>query len=204
MKFLFSLVVVFAVTAQAIAEDAIQAPKFGYDQPGKFARGKYEFTAGAAAYFGPFVATHNRPTHNYAIGLFNIGYMLNDVNEWGFARGNFEGIGELFAGAPFKGSGNYLAGGTLWLRYNFVQPDWDIVPYAQIGAGAGAMDFSQYYYGQIFQFNLGAAFGFRYFIRPDLAVNLEYRYQHMSNANTGPKNLGVNSQGVMLGISWFH
>ena len=203
MKSLWLLVIALTAAAQVDAEESIESPKFGYDKPEKFAQGQYEFTAGAAAYFAPFVASRNRPTHNYAVGLFDVGYMLNNVNEWGVARGNFEGVGEFFAGAPFKGHGNYVVGGTLWLRYNFIQPEWKVVPYTQLGAGVGALDFDQRYYGQVFSFNLGVGVGFRYFLRSDLAINLEWRYQHMSNANTGPNNLGVNAQGVMLGVSWF-
>jgi len=35
------------------------------------------------------------------------------------------------------------------------------------------------------------------------ALNLEYRYQHISNANIGPKNLGINASGPFLGASCF-
>ncbi|MFN7140348.1 MAG: acyloxyacyl hydrolase [Limisphaerales bacterium] len=187
----------------AQAGEPITSPDLRYDHNQFFRAGNFEVTAGAAVYFAPFVATRNRPRHEYAVALFDVGYMLNEVKEWGIARGNFEVLGELFAGGVFSGKGNYLAGFTAWLRYNFVQPDWVIVPYAQLGAGASAMDFDQRFYGQVFSFNLGTAFGLRYFLRPEFALNAEYRFQHLSNANTARKNLGVNSQGVMIGASWF-
>jgi hypothetical protein len=35
------------------------------------------------------------------------------------------------------------------------------------------------------------------------SVNLEYRYQHISNANLAHRNLGVNAHGPMLAVSFF-
>jgi hypothetical protein len=34
-------------------------------------------------------------------------------------------------------------------------------------------------------------------------LNLECRYQHISNANTGKHNLGINAIGPLLGVSYF-
>jgi len=39
-------------------------------------------------------------------------------------------------------------------------------------------------------------------ITPRCSLNLEYRYQHFSDAGMSKVNLGVNAQGVVLGISW--
>ncbi|MBA4146607.1 MAG: acyloxyacyl hydrolase [Verrucomicrobia bacterium] len=204
MRFLGAVVLLlWGGTGFIQAQDSITAPDITYKTSDAFRPGTYEVTAGAAVYFSPFVATHNRPTFNYAVAVVDVGYMLTEIREWGVARGNLEVLGEVFAGGVFVGHGNYLAGLTAWLRYNFVQPDWKVVPYAQLGWGVSAMDFDQKYFGQVFSFNMGTAFGFRYFLRPDLALNAEYRFQHLSNANTGPNNLGINAQGVMMGVSWF-
>ena len=200
---LFGLFALFSALAfNALADEPITAPSMSLKSD-VFQKGQWEAGGGAAAFFGPFAATKNRPTHDYALAVGNVGYMLSDVKEWGWARGNFETLCELFAGPVFVGRGNYVAGMTLWGRYNFVQPGWKVVPYGQIGAGAGATDIDQNVIGQVFQFNLNAAVGLRYFIRPDLALNGEYRYQHISNANTGPRNIGLNSQGFYLGVSKF-
>ncbi len=174
-----------------------------YDREENFHRGEWELGGGAAVMFSPFGATRNRPTHNYAVGILQAGWMLSDINEWGAARGNFELVGEGFGGGVFVGRGNYVSGFTLWLRYNFIQPGWKWVPYAQIGAGGTATDIDQRIVGQVFQFNLDAAVGTRYFIKPNVSINAEYRYQHISNANIGPNNLGINAQGAMLGASYF-
>lgn len=202
-KFCLSLLALVAA-AISVSAEPVAAPGVSYDKVGDaFHKGAWEIGAGAAVMFSPFGATQSRPTHNYALAVGQLGYMLTDIKEWGPARGNFEVVGELFGGGVFVGRGNYVTGMTLWGRYNFVQPDWKWVPYAQIGAGFGATDIDKAVIGQVFQFNLDAAVGVRYFLRPNLALNAEYRYQHLSNANSGPKNVGINAQGALLGASWF-
>ena len=201
MKLFGLLALLSGLTFNVLAEP-ITAPDLSLKAE-VFQKGQWEAGGGGAVLFSPFAATKNRPTHDYALAVVDVGYMLSDIKEWGWARGNFEVLGELFGGPVFVGRGNYVAGMTLWGRYNFVQPGWKVVPYAQIGAGAGGTDIDQKIIGQVFQFNLDAAVGLRYLIRPDLALSGEYRYQHISNANTGPRNLGVNAQGVFLGVSKF-
>jgi opacity protein-like surface antigen len=76
-------------------------------------------------------------------------------------------------------------------------------PYVQIGAGAESTDIDRRILGQDFNFNLDAGFGIRYMITPRCSVNLEYRFQHFSDASMTQVNLGVNAQGALIGVSWF-
>ena len=55
--------------------------------------------------------------------------------------------------------------------------------------------------GQRFNFNLGVEA--RYFVAKSWAINLEYRYQQISNANLGHRNLGINAYGPILGYPSF-
>jgi opacity protein-like surface antigen len=169
-----------------------------------FSAGRYEAGLTGGAFFSPFPPCANRPTINYSFPSLSLGYMLGDVKGDGWWRGNFELAGEAFGSSIFNGPGTYIAGGTLWLRYNFVpRRSGGIVPYVQAGGGAVSTDIDRGIVGQPFNFNLDAAAGVRYFFAQDWSVNLEYRYQHISNANTGPNNLGINSCGPFLGISHF-
>ncbi len=117
--------------------------------------------------------------------------------------GNFEGLVEVFGNGVFSDRGNYLAGSTLWLRYNVVPLGWLVTPYAQLGAGVSMADFERKIFGQAFNFNLNAAFGLRYFITSQWSLNAEYRYQHISNANLSRHNLGINAQGGVLSASYY-
>ena len=153
--------------------------------------------------FSPFVVSRNRPTINYSTGFFQVGYMLSEsIGDHKF-RGNLQLVGEGFGSGIFAGRGDYLAGATCWLRYNFVETDWLAAPYFQVGGGFLLTDIDRSVVGQAFNFNLGTAVGFRRFDSPRCSVNLEYRFSHISNAKLGPHNLGINAHGPVLGLSWF-
>ncbi len=188
----------------ACAADTIEndAPAAGDSVETRFCRGAFEAAVTSGALFSPFVALGNRPTINYAITEVQIGYMLADVQRSGWLRGNFEAVGEGFGGGIFQGPGSYLAGMTVWGRYNFVQLDWRLVPYAQAGAGLTSTDVSRRFVGQPFNFNLELGLGARYFFTARWAAQFEFRYQHISNANTGAHNLGINAVGPVLGVSY--
>jgi len=203
MRFLGFFALFIGLAARLSAEP-ITSSGMNYDSDGIFRAGQWEASAGVGVFFSPFLATKGRPANDYVLAVFDVGYMLSNIKEWGPARGNFEILGEVFGGPVVTGDhGNYVAGLTFWGRYNFVQPGWKFVPYGQLGIGATATDLDQSIIGQVFQFNLEAAVGTRYFIKPHVALNAEYRYQHLSNANSGTRNVGVNAQGVYLGVSWF-
>jgi opacity protein-like surface antigen len=154
-----------------------------------FASGRYELGLTSGVLFSPVGVEQNRPTINYAITGIQVGRMLV--------------VGEGFGSAVFEGPGSYIAGITVWLRYNFVRPGWRFVPYVQGGAGLLSTDIDRGLVGQPFNFNLDLGVGMRYFIAPRWSVNLEYQFQHISNANLGKSNIGINSQGPILGISYF-
>jgi lipid A 3-O-deacylase len=168
-----------------------------------FDAGQYEASVNAGALFSPFVATYQRPTINYSVTSIELGYMLSNVKGHSLLRGNFEVLGDLFGDAIFKGDGSFITGVTIWGRYNFVQPGWRFVPFAQAGLGLTTTDIDHKIVGQPFNFNLNLGAGTRYMLSSRWAVELEYRFQHISNANTGAHNLGINAHGPVLGISYF-
>jgi opacity protein-like surface antigen len=168
-----------------------------------FQRGRFEATLTSGALFSPFIAIKNRPVINYSLSEVQLGYMLTDVNHAGWFKGNLELVGEGFAGAVFEGRGSYISGITAWLRYNFVPENWRLVPFAQAGMGLTFTDANKIVVGETFNFNLELGAGVRYFVSQNWSVNLEYRYQHISNANISRNNLGINAHGPMLGVSYF-
>ncbi len=169
----------------------------------RFHGGQHEASLDAGVLFSPFIAVKNRPTVNYAFGAGQLGFMLNDVAGEGIFRGNFELTPEVFGAGIFGSTGTYITGGTLWFRYNFVPHQSRVVPYFQVGGGWTFMDINHRYDGENYNFNVGGTAGLRYFVMPQVALNLEYRFQHISNANLWQHNLGLNSEGPVLGVSWF-
>lgn len=165
--------------------------------------GTLEGTVGGGLLFSPFLATYNRPTLNYQLTEVQLGDILTSVHGSSFWRGNVELVGSLFDGWIVDGRGTYLAGGTCWLRYNFLPRSTHFAPFVEAGAGLTSTDLDGRIEGQAFNFNLNLGIGARYFVTPNWSVNLEYRYQHISNANMSSRNLGVNADGPMLSISHF-
>lgn len=190
----------FIATAQA--EDATFFTAPGFSLEDAFHGGRNELSLNTGVMFSPFISTAHRPTVDYVFGAVQYGFMLNDVAGSGPLRGNFELAPEAFGAGIYENTGHYIAGGTLYLRYNFVPRASRIVPYFQVGGGWTFMDIDHRYDGKNFNFNVDGSAGLRYFIKPRVSLNLEYRFQHISNANLWEHNIGLNSQGPVLGISW--
>ncbi len=169
----------------------------------QFQSGQFEGSFGGGFFVSPFVTHLDAPMVDYTLTEFELGCMLTDPRGRGILHGNLECAGEAFGGAIFRGQGNYVAGGTFWLRYNFVRPAGRFVPYAELGAGAGETDLDRRIEGQNFNFNLDLGVGARYFVSSNWSVNLEYRYQHISNGGMSRHNVGVNADGPVLSISRF-
>jgi opacity protein-like surface antigen len=167
-----------------------------------FQKGRYELAFNTGVLFSPALADSGRPTVNYTLTELQFGCMLSDIKEWGWFRGNCEFAAELFGSAIIDGRGTYLAGTTLWLRHNFVQQGWRVVPFVQAGVGLTETDTDRRLIGQAFNFNIDAGAGVHYFITPNWSVNLEYRYQHISNAKLSKTDIGINAHGPMVGVSY--
>jgi lipid A 3-O-deacylase len=197
-----SLISILGSAHIAGAEDLSLEPKEPHIAEEFFAHGKYEATLSSGVLFSPFGSPESRPVINYTISSVQLGYMLSDITEAAFLRGNFEIAGSLWGSAVYKGPGNYLAGGTFWARYNFVPRGWRLTPYIQAGAGFTFTDIDRGLVGQEFNFNLNLGCGFRFFINRQWSINAEYLYQHISNANLGHNNIGINSQGPVVGVSY--
>jgi len=114
--------IVFAFVAailahRAIAEDRIAPDGFAVEKI--FHSGQWEMTFNSGPMFSPFVASAHRPAVDYVHGGLQFGLMLGDLNSAGPMRGNWEFVPEVFGAGIFEGHGSYVAGSTLWLRYNF-------------------------------------------------------------------------------------
>jgi opacity protein-like surface antigen len=174
------------------------------DVDGLFHRGQWEPTVLSGPLFSPYGSPRARPTINYILGGAQLGYMLDDPRERKhFFRGNFELVPEGFGAWIFGGEGHYISGGTLWLRYNIVPENSRWIPYFQAGGGFTLTDANRFLVGENFNFNVDGSLGLRYLIASHWTVNLEYRYQHISNADLSSRNVGINSQGPVLGVSYF-
>ncbi|HEX4264551.1 MAG TPA: acyloxyacyl hydrolase [Verrucomicrobiae bacterium] len=181
----------------------VTGAKAGDDFSDYFQYDKYEVTLASGVMFSPIGADRNRHTVDYSLSGLQLGWMFTEPGQSAWWRGNWELAVEAMGGGVFEGRGNYFAGGTAWVRYNFVQPGWRVVPYVQTGAGAEATDMDQRLIGETFNFNLGVSAGARYFVAQNWALITEFRYQHISNATIARHDIGINAVGPMVGVSFF-
>ncbi len=117
-------------------------------------------------------------------------------------QGYTEFVVEPFLSDVVGPNSNMEVGLVLLSRFAYpVTPH--IHPY--LFGGGGVMYGTQHVHYQATQWNftpqLGA--GVSFFLKDDLALKVEYRRRHFSNANIKTPNHGVNANLVLMGISWF-
>ena len=154
-------------------------------------------------YSSTLVPTPRKPIYSFNETDLQLGYMLP---VWGrsFYRGNFEGLADLFLWESTREHAGILGGGALGFHYNFVQPGWRFVPYIGVSLGLSGNDLyvqqSQKIIGGPFEFVLGANIGARYFVGKNWGFILEGGYEHVSNDNIYPRNVGINQTGGRFGV----
>src|SRR5579862_762301 len=192
-----------AARAGEAAGKNISTPVVECDYP--FQKGTMEFDALAGFFASVTTTPVGHPAFNYELQALRLGYMLTNVHYSGLLRGNYELFLEAFGGPVYQGPGNYLVGGAVQLRYNFVQPRAKLVPYAQLGFGGLYSDAhanpDQIELGSPGEFTEQLSLGLNYFLTKRLALSGEYGFRHISNAGITHRNTGVNSLGGLFGLS---
>lgn len=146
----------------------------------------------------------SKQAHDLALIGVSYGKITSDVKGQGhWYRGNWDLRAELFGGAEFSPSSEYLIGVAPHIRYHFATGS-RFVPFVDVGAGVSSTGIGPPDLGGRFQFNLQAGVGMNYFLRPDLALSVESRFLHLSSARISTPNLGVNSTLFLVGLSWFY
>jgi hypothetical protein len=95
-------------------------------------------------------------------------------------------------------------GFTPKIKYAFVALD-RIRPYAEFAGGPFWTDLTGKIPEESGQFNfvLSAGFGVSYFLTDQAALNIGYRFQHISNGGTQYPNIGLNASLPYGGFSFF-
>jgi opacity protein-like surface antigen len=95
-------------------------------------------------------------------------------------------------------------GFTPKIKYTFVAPD-RVRPYVEFAGGPFWTDLGGKIPEQHGQFNfiLTGGFGISYFLTDQAALNVGYRFQHISNASTRQPNVGLNSNLPFAGFSFY-
>jgi len=96
----------------------------------------------------------------------------------------------------------FWAGLAAVLRYHFLGLG-RVVPYAELGGGAGGTDLDVREINSTFAFLVFGGLGASIFVSNKTAFYVGYRYQHVSNGNTSQPNRGFESNVGVAGISFF-
>jgi lipid A 3-O-deacylase len=149
-----------------------------------------------------------RPEFDYSGGDIRLGMVLTPTlcDNCPLLRGDLELLVDGFGEGVTEGPGNYLVGGDAIFRYNFFHPGSKLIPYFQVSGGGlhsdATEDPDQRLIGGAFEFVLEADLGVRYLINDRWSILAEGGFQHISNADTASRNVGVNALGGRVGLGF--
>jgi opacity protein-like surface antigen len=135
---------------------------------------------------------------------------VDDVSLDNFLGGVFRGNTEFFFRGDYdfivRGPEHHYEGIFVGPRYNFVQPNWVVVPFIEGGVGVGWADCNPEGegLGEHFNFSFEVATGLKYNLTKDVFMRLECQYQHVSNAGlsgTVPNNQ-IDALGPKLSVGF--
>jgi hypothetical protein len=136
-----------------------------------------------------------------AIPRFGIG-VTGPLGGDAWYRGNIEWLFEgafLYNTEPRSG---WAAGAGSTLRYNFLTHA-RLVPFLDANFGLIGLDFDLPGQSDGLNFNVGFGIGAHWFVRSDVSLTTELRWQHISNAGINRPNFGVNDMLLLIGVSRF-
>jgi hypothetical protein len=130
-----------------------------------------------------------------------VGWYLTDP----MAPGALSMVFDSTVGIVTDGFGGYFAGPALAFRYER-RPDRALVPYIHAGIGLAFNDAyrdrTQRAIGAFTEFYDHAGVGLRYRFARNWSLDAEFLLQHMSNANTASRNVGITNYGFLGGLSY--
>ena len=136
--------------------------------------------------------------------LPQLGLVVTDELGSGALAGNVEVLIEPMAAHYYEPFSASAFGGSLMVKYNFLSfGRW--MPFWDGGAGMLWTDLAPRIPEQSTQFNfiLQTGPGVSYFVSENWAITTGIRFHHISNANIGDRNTGLNAWLFNLGVSFF-
>jgi hypothetical protein len=210
-RFLISLLLLSTAASAFAGSDEAKsaAPQEVIQDPLSKGVTELEFLGG---YFhSPYnIGGGHRPEFDYAGADLRFGIVLSPVlfDHTSLLRGDLEFLIDGFGDGVTKGFGNYLTGGSVLFRYNFFHPGSRFIPFIQLGGGGLHSDAAQVpgqrEIGADFEFLLQGDLGARFLLTDRWSLLIEAGVQHISNADTAARNVGVNALGGRVGLGWIY
>lgn len=127
-------------------------------------------------------------------------FLSDEVGKGSWYQGRHELLVELPYHMAVDHGGRSMVGGYLLGSWKFTGLK-NAAPYVFAGGGPLYVDLGLPTMGTKLCFSYQGGTGLQYFINRETALNLEYRYHHISNAGTAEPNEPLNSSKILLGVS---
>jgi hypothetical protein len=152
-------------------------------------------------------AGYGQVTEGPYIPIFFILHMGKDLKSWFPSLQGHRGMLSLFFEPQINPSGtprpNIEFGIGVGLKYAYPVSDaFSAYLLGSVGPHYITLNTEDQAQGFLFADSIGA--GLDYKISPGSAINIEYRFRHLSNAGLRVPNHGINSQIVLIGFSLFY
>ena len=135
--------------------------------------------------------------------ILRAGFFLSDeIGKGSWYQGRHEVLLELPYHLALDHDGRSMVGGYVLGHWRFTSLD-RFVPYLLAGGGPLFVDLGLPTMGTKLCFSYQGGTGLQYLIDKSTALSLEYRYHHISNAGTASPNEPINSNKILLGISFY-
>lgn len=134
-----------------------------------------------------------------------LGKVLTDDHGPGFLRGTFEWAADLVPFYYLRQPGKDAFGGgfnPVNLKWNFTRSE-HAIPYLELGGGVLFTDTEVPFGTSTVNFMTHGAVGLHLFVRPNQALTINTRFEHISNAGLAVPNPGINTVQFSAGWSWF-
>ena len=201
----FAGAIVFAEALPGHANEALpQVSPVNSQAVRGFSKGTWELTV-STGYTHTYRRTEANVTNLKGIPvILGGGIVATDPIGASWYRGQITVGGEVQFNQYVEPLSAYLVALTPTAKYTFLASD-KLRPYVELGAGLVWTDLADRIpeKGSQFNFNLQAGVGVSYFVLPTTAINLTYRFQHISNAGTAHPNKGIDAGVALVGISKF-
>ncbi len=117
-------------------------------------------------------------------------------------KGMLEILYEPFINTIIGPRDNVELGCAFLFRYSYPLTR-KFYPYVEVGSGLYYMTLSAEEQSTQFNFIDQGGGGFSYFLRDDLALNVGYRFRHVSNCSIKQPNNGINANVYLAGMSYY-
>jgi len=204
MKRGWAFVVIVCMAIFLPTESQAESPSSGPQARETVQRGALEIGVMGGYLQGSDVLTSVSSNRSAVYALPRVGVVATPEVGSGFYAGNLELLLEPLYAHYFEPFTATAAGGSVLFKYNFLgfgrwMPFWDL------GLGMLWTNLAPRIPEQSTQFNfvLESGPGVQYFATERVAVTLGVRFHHISNAQLGDRNKGLNSTLGYAGVSLF-